>query len=728
MSNFIVGPAGSGKTTLLLQRASSAAQQSPVLITSSSSSALLELRKGVVHPNVTIESIQTLAVELLEGSETVDDARAARLFEESAHSLLTLEWTEFIEAEVDPEIPGLRAPQRFLEAAFRLFCKLLDARISPDQFLESALRGAAQFYANPPNFANPNLLFYTKDSYRDSLDVDPTELGRQYRREIDLAKILAKLYRSYLDHPVRHGCLTGRDAVAQAASLLEKATETAAKMRARFPLVFADDVQEFTLGELQFLQAIYGADLDGVTLAGDPESATSTFRGARPDRVFAVQGPRIALEEQRRSPFAVDVACRHLSGASGSPPVSTDPAVGLRLFRATTRRAEAQFIADRVIELLNAGVAHDDIAVIFRSVQTIGPYRDALLERNVRVQVAGDLNVFSEAEALDALALLWAVHDPFRHDYLLRVLAGGALALSDAAIASLCGDPADAQTLLFSEPLADLSESTGRRWDPKRDLRLGWNVLRGDRDYDLDADALARLRRFRELRSRWVEALRTHSLRAAVRLIWSEGLARSGPAASARSAYQQLVLRRLDDRMERYSKQHPHATIGDFLEDAERRMQSAFESCELREVAGAVRILSIDAARGREFDHVMLPNVRAGCFPRWYVPDAFLYSPSLGMIAKENVGEARAARTAKFTYYMFASKAREAYNREERRAFVYAMRRARRSVLVTAHERPTRGVTAPEFLSELQAARLPGTVDSSDRWQPAKTVYGQTSR
>lgn len=728
MSEFITGPAGSGKTTQLVRQALEAAEQSQILVTSPSPSTLGLLRERVRHPSAAVERLQTLAIELLTGSELVDDARAAVLFEQASHSLLSLEWTEFIEAEVDPEIPGLRAPERFLEAAFRLFCKLRDARISPKQFLESALRGATQFYANPPNFANPNLLFYTKDSYRDSLDVDGTELQRQYRREIDLAKILAKLYQSYLAHPVRKGCLTGRDSVAQAAEMLEKEPQAAARMRARFPRVFADDVQEFTLGELQFLQAIYGPELQGVTLAGDPESATSTFRGARPDRVFAVQGTRSALEGQHRSPFAVDVACRHLSGSPGSPPISTDPTIGLRLFRATTRRAEAQFVADHVIELLNAGVAHGEIALLFRSVETIRPYRDALLERNVRVQVAGDLNVFTEPEALDALAVLWAVHDPFRHEYLLRVLSGPALAFSDAAVAVLCADPPDAQTLLLAEPLADLSESTGRRWDPKRDLRLGWNVLRGDQDGQLDALTLSRLREFRIRRARWVEALRTHSLRSAARLIWSEGLARNGAPESARAVYQQLVLKRLDDRMERFVQQHPDATLGDFLEDASNRMDSAFEASELREVPGAVRILSIDAARGREFDHVVLPNVRAGCFPRWYVPDAFLYSPSLGMIAKENVGEAKAARTAKFTYYMFASKAREAYNREERRAFIYAMRRAKKSVLVTAHERPTRGVTAPEFLAELQAARLPGTIDSSDHWQPAKTVFGQTLR
>jgi superfamily I DNA/RNA helicase len=187
--------------------------------------------------------------------------------------------------------------------------------------------------------------------------------------------------------------------------------------------------------------------------------------------------------------------------------------------------------------------------------------------------------------------------------------------------------------------------------------------------------------------------------------------------------YQQQTLSRLYDRVVRYTQEHADASLGDFLEYAQSRMESDFEAQELTEHRNAVRISSIDAARGREWDHVIIPCARAGSFPRWYAPDAFLYSPSLGMIAKENVGDARAARTAKFTYYMFRTKAREQYNREERRAFVYAMRRARRSVLVTASERPTRGVSAPEFLAELQAARLPGTVDVSDRWRPARTVY-----
>ncbi len=722
MSVFIVGPAGCGKTTELVRRAHAAADRGRILITSSSNASLDVLRSRIAHPNAALLPLHEVALELVHDGESIDDVRAAKLFEEAAQPLLSLEWTEFIEAELDPEVPGLRAPERFLDAAFRMLCKLRDARITPEQFLESSLRGAAQFYAKPPNLAHPDLLYYTKDSYRDSLDADAAELQRQYRREIDLAKILAKLYRAYLDHPVRHGCLTARDAIAEAASRAQAGPAFGQRARDCYPCAFVDDAQELTLGELQFLQAIYGDTLTGVTLAGDSESATSAFRGARPDRVFALPGERVTLPERSRSPVAIDVACRHLLGTPGAPKIGMDPDIGLTLFRASTQRAEAQFVAEHVIELLDRGVAHDRIALIFRSVATVRPYRDALLARNVRAQVVGDVNIFTEPEALDALAILWFAYDPFRHEYLLRVLAGAAMGLSDASVVTLCSEPPDPQTPLFGELEAGTENRSGR-WDPKRDLRLGWNVLRGEQDARLPELARERIAALRAKRIAWLDAMQRLSLTQIVRMVWSEGLARSGQPGGARALYQQQTLARLYERVASFARTHAGASLGEFLEHAQERMDSAFESCETSEAAGAVRILSLDAARGREFDHVVLPNVRAGAFPRWYVPDAFLYSPSLGMIAKENVGDAKAARTAKFTYYMFRTKVREAYNREERRAFVYALRRARKSVLVTASERATRGVSAPEFLAELQAANLPGVVDRSDRWRPALSFY-----
>ena len=724
MSSFITGGAGTGKTFELLRRAGEAATGG-VLVTAATQASLEVLRSRCGDERITIRSLEDLALEVLgrksgDGSQPqlIDDVQAALLFEEAAQPLLSLEWTEFMEAQVDPEVPGLRAPQRFLDAAFHLFSKFRDALVTPEQFQESALRGATSFYAQPPNFAHPDLLYYTKDTHQDSLNVDKTELQRQYRREVDLAKILAKLYRSYLDHPVKQGCLTARDAIAEAVKVLREQPALGEEIAARNPSAFVDDAQQMTIAQLQLLEAIYGKEAAAVTFACDEASATATFRGARPDRVLALPGERSELGEQRRSPYAVDIACRHLLGQGGSPPVSTDPQVGLTLFRATTRKAETQFIAEHVAALIDGGAKPEEIALLFRSVSNTRAYCDALLDRNIPAQIAGDLNVFGEPEALDALAILWFVHDPFRHEYLLRVLSGDAVAFSDSTLALLCEEPEDTQTQLFAEEPSIENGPRAPRWDPMRDVRLGWNVLRGDRDATLPDLARDRLMRLRELRTQWLNALRSLALPDLARLVWSQGLARAGEPASARAQYQQLTLHRLYERIVSFAAEHPDESLAEFLAYAEERMNSDFESCETIEGGKAVRLLSIDAAVGHEFDHVIVPNARAGAFPRYYVPDAFLYSPSLGMIAKENVGEARAARTAKFSYYMYKSKTRERYNLEERRAFVYALRRAKRSALVTASEKATRGIAAPEFLAELQAARLPGTVDVTDKWRP----------
>jgi superfamily I DNA/RNA helicase len=724
VSSFITGTAGTGKTAELIRRAVEAAA-SGVLLTAATAASLETLRSRCREERVDIRSLDDLAIEILrrksrDGAQPllIDDVQAALLFEEAAQPLLSLEWTEFMEARVDPEVPGLRAPQRFLDAAFHLFSKFRDALVTPEQFQESALRGATSFYAQPPNFAHPDLLYYTKESHQDSLNVDKSELQRQYRREVDLAKILAKLYRSYLDHPVKQGCLTPRDAIAEAVKALEEQPALGEAIAARYPAAFVDDAQQMTIAQLRLLEAIYGREAAAVCFVCDETSATATFRGARPDRVLALPGERFDAGEQRRSPYAIDVACRHLLGIAGSPPLSVDPQVGLTLFRATTRKAETQFIAEHVAALIASGTKPEEIALLFRSVANSRAYCDALLDRNISAQIAGDLNVFGEPEAVDALAILWFVHDPFRHEYLLRVLSGGAVAFSDATLAKLCDEPEDSQTQLFSEEPSIESGPRAPRWDPMRDVRLGWNVLRGDRDASLPDLALDRLMRLRELRKQWLNALRSLALPEFARLVWSQGLARAGEPESARALYQQLTLRRLYDRIAAFAAEHPDESLAEFLAYAEERMNSGFESCETIEHGKAVRILSIDASVGREYEHVIVPNARAGAFPRYYVPDAFLYSPSLGMIAKENVGEARAARTAKFSYYMYKSKTRERYNLEERRAFVYALRRAKRSALVTACEKATRGIAAPEFLAELQAARLPGAVDLSDKWRP----------
>ena len=652
------------------------------------------------------DAVASLAFDILRRAGTtvhiVDDVDAALTFEQSAQALFALEWTEFLDGGLDPEVPGLRSPARFLDSAFRLIRKLRDAAISPAEFLSRSLSGATSFYAKPPNFAHPDLLYATKDAYRDSLDVSPAELERQYRREIDLAKILSRLYEHYATTTAQSGRMTARDAIVTAKEQLRSSSQLLGEMQSLYPFAFIDDAEELTSGELGLLQTIYGETFANVTLAGDPNSAIGTFRGARPDRVFQLASERVELHEQHRSPVALEIACAQLT-ANPKRPDKRDAERALRIFRAQTQREEASYIADHIAALIEGGAEPASIAVLFRSTADVATYADALLRRDIPAIVSGDVNLFADRRALDALALLWNVWDPFRHDWLLRTLAGPSLALSDSSVATLCAEPANPQTPLFVFDDEPSPTARAGRWDPKRDLRLGWNVIRGEQDAALSSPARERIERFRALREGWIEALQTLSFDEFLRLVWSEGLARHGAPGSATALAQQAILARLRDRLVAFFESHPLGNLGDALRYAEGRAASDLETCEDFGDHRFVRMMSIDAARGLTFEHIVIPDARAGSFPRWYAPDTFLFSPALGMIPKENVGDAKAARTAKFSYYLYRAKTRDNYNAEERRAFVYALRRASKSALVTASERATRGTAAPEFLEELRS-------------------------
>ncbi len=759
----LVGAPGSGKTTALIERArkialgdtgaagdaTEAADADPrgippmvvVLSPSDAGVARLQALLDVCEPSpgrspepelgaefaaartarVVATSFGDLAFAVLRDAKTggdgvpavarIDEVRAAQHFERAGAEIYALDWSEF-SAEVDPEITGLRAPERFAAAAFRLIRKLRASLVSPQEFRELGLRGANAFFANPPNLADAELIAGTQAKYRDSLRASPAELDRQHRREIDLVKILARLYASYVETLSADGALTPADAVYEAATLLRERPRLRERVRGRYRAALVDDAQDTTAGQLALLEGIFGGDSPDVTLCGDAAQATRGFgAGARGAEVFKRAGASIELTAQYRCPPAIAAAALRALDPSAplpqpAPPLATanpdrTAAQSLYFYRAESVRDEARYVAAEIAGLIRGGMKPERIAVVMRNLGCARTYVDAILARDVPADVAGAASIYDYPVVRDALAALWSAVDPFRHDYLLRTLEAPWMRLSDASIAALCGEAADPQPLLFELP-DDAAETGDRRWDRRRDLRLGRNVTRGDVDADLPPQCRERLEAFRAARTRWEEAGRTLSLGSQARLILEESvLATLAPGARAR--FDSGLVARLLAELDAFADRVPLGTLDDFLSDAE---SAADGEADLLSIAprdrAAVRVGDVEAVKGEEFDAVFAVDVRAGAWPRYYVPDAFLFMPSLGMIPKENVGDARAARTAKFTYALFRYKIREKYNGEERRAFYCAATRARERLYVSASGRATRGVSAPEIFEELR--------------------------
>lgn len=717
----ISGAAGTGKSVALAlraERARTALQRDEVaLVTAPGEPGVARLRETLgetlADRRVVCAALGDVAFDLLcehrfEGErsadlELIDDVRAAEIFERAGADLFSLEWTEFVSAQVDPEVTGMRVPERFAAAAFRLIRKLRIADISPDAFATAGLRGAASFYARPPNLMNLELTLQTPQRYRDSLMVDASELARQREREIDLVKVFGRLYRTYLGLLVAGGCLTRIDALVEARALLETRADLRERARARFRYCLVDDAQDLNEAEVRFLGEVFPA-LERVTLAGDAQQRTLGFAGKRAEGILDRATHTFVLEEQHRGTPGVVAAARRILDPKGSS-VTNAPEVAV--YRADDALREAAYVAQRVAEAIATGTSPNAIAIITRSLRCCEGYAESLLERGIAVDPAGEGSLYDFAPIEDALAPLWALADPYRHDWLLRNLEAPWLRLSDATIATLSGEPADAQTLLF-DVHSGVEDERGRRWERHRNLRLGRNVVRGDRDGELTPHSLERLREFREARLRWAALERSLDLVQLARAIFAETVLAAG-SNDARTRFAGCMVERLVREIERFARRETRAGLLDFLVHAERVAASDDDFLRIEPVdRSAVALLDVEAAKGREFAHVFVVDVRAGAFPRYYVPEAFLFTPAYGMIPKENVGDAASsARTAKFTYLQHKLGLRTKYNAEERRALYCAASRARERLTITASGRATKGVAAPELLEELRSGITP---------------------
>jgi superfamily I DNA/RNA helicase len=724
---LITGPVGSGKSDALAQRYAALLTASDIapeatLVASSHSDGARELAARIARRldgatqaafayapfvGITLDALAfaivtdgALAGGLAPDIERLEPDEIEEIFERAAAPLFSAEWAEYLGADIDPEISGLRTPDRFASAVLRLIVKLRDAGISPDTMLAHALRGASAFYGKPPNFADPGLLFATKDEYRSSLLVGPAELERQHRREIDLAKIVAKLYRSYIDELVRHGCLSAGDAVAEATRLLGEQPPLAAAYRERLAFAIVDDAHDLRSGEVRMLQALFGAKLRAVTFAGTLQSAIHNFAGARPEATFKLATTTIELPAGTLVPPAI-AACAHAI-ATGSVAPQTVAAAEVRVHRAADRDAEVAFVTQSVAGLIAAGTPAARIAVVHRTARTLAAYEDALVDAGVPVALYGDIDLLARPEAGDALAALWVAVDPYRHAWLLRMLALPMLALGDITLGALCGEPANPQAVLFPLPVAE--PEGDRRWDRRRDVRLAMNVLRGERDHDLSPLARERIVAFRERRSAWAAHARDAGTSAARAIVEDAGLYAARPnETTARAARRAFIVDAVLALIGRYAARHPGGPLEDALEMLARIAPAERGPLVHGRDGTGVFAGSIDRIGPRRFDHVFAVDARAGSFPPYYVPDAFLFSPSHGMVPKDAAGDAPAGRTAKFTWYSHQTKLKEAYAREHRRLLALAMSRADAGVTVSASGRATRGIGAPEFAAELRA-------------------------
>jgi ATP-dependent exoDNAse (exonuclease V) beta subunit len=374
--------------------------------------------------------------------------------------------------------------------------------------------------------------------------------------------------------------------------------EVRTDLRARWGLVLVDEFQDTNARQYELLDAIGG---DRLFMVGDEWQSIYRFRGADVDvfrarRADPAGGTVVPMRENFRSDAPVlDVVNRIFGNERlfgdryedvhpGTERQRSVPGPAVELLVVPDpdgegREAEARRVAERIAQLVEAGEATPgEIAVLYARGTGVDHYERALRAWGLPVLRDASAGFYDQRDVRDVLALLALVRNHADDHAALAVLAGPLARLEWDDLARVVDRAREAGTSLLAAAGADEHDgcravaAVVRELD---DVALGGSLVElvgkatGIERFELGAALAAD------------GAVRIANLRRLVEL-----------AASA----EQVGVRELTGFLE--------------FVDAQRRDARVGEASIADEATGAVRLMTIHAAKGLEFPHVFV--VEAG--------------------------------------------------------------------------------------------------------------------
>ncbi|WP_408630028.1 ATP-dependent helicase [Actinomycetospora lemnae] len=480
--------------------------------------------------------------------------------------------------------------------------------------------------------------------------------------------------------------------------------------RAAVRHLVVDDVQDMDPQQVELARTL-GAAADDWVLAGDPDSSVLGFRGADPALLRDADPGGLAtvvLHPDHRSRPALRAAvARVVAALPGTGPGRTrtaptpseayddggddDGLVTVDVYATTGRQAAA--VADRLRRAhLTDGVPWSRMAVLVRSVAgSLPPLRRALLAAGVPLAVPADDTPLAALPAVaPLLTVLRCAADPQRLD------ADTALALLSSPLGG--ADPLAVRRL--RRGLLRRHEAGGGAADTPSDALLVDALLDHIAQEKnplalLSPSEAAPLARVGELLAAAAGAIDAGaSVPDVLWAVWDRsGLQRRWVAASERGGVTGAQADRdldavvaLVERAARYVEDLPGGTVAGFVAQADDQRIRADTLAPRAPDGEAVALLTAHAARGREWDVVIIPDVQEGTWPDLRRRGTLLGVERLVDVLAGIPDDPAVAGQAPLLA-------------EERRLFAVALSRARRAVHVSAVE--AEDVTPSRFLDDV---------------------------
>jgi DNA helicase-2/ATP-dependent DNA helicase PcrA len=516
-----------------------------------------------------------------------------------------------------------------------------------------------------PKSAPPRLLLAQIQRWKDRA-LGPEEVPQGEALALADGKGLA-LYRAYQERLRALNAADFGDLILHMVALLRRDPERLARLQRRFRYVMVDEYQDTNVAQYLWIRLLVEGERR-LCCVGDEDQSIYSWRGAEVENILRFErdfpGARIIrLERNYRSSEPILAAASGLIAHNRARlgktlrAAAADGAEGEKVHvqRLEDSDEEARFVAGLIERWRAAGERLGEIAILVRAGFQTRAFEEQLLARNVPYRVVGGLRFYERAEIRDALAyarLLLHPGDDLAFERILNVPKRG---VGEAALRTLRAEAARRGVALYEAGRALLAAGQLRG-------RAGEGIGRLLEDLE---------------RARALLASGGGAPKAVERLLEDVGyfdLWRREASLEAEG--------RLENLREFLRVMGEFDSLGEFLDHV-----ALVTELDQAEEGEKVSLMTLHAAKGLEFDIVVLPGWEEGLFPN--------------ARALEEGGD-------------------EALEEERRLAYVGLTRARRRAVITHARYRrifgQIQGAMPSRFLDELPEA----CIDTSPLFLPSQ--------
>lgn len=280
----------------------------------------------------------------------------------------------------------------------------------------------------------------TERDRRDVLAEDYPDLERW-------AEPIEQIFDAYAERKRQSNCMDFDDLLLNLLRLLREHADIREQIRQRFSHILVDEYQDTNAPQEEIIRLLSGGPDSQLMVVGDDAQSIYSWRGANVQHIlsFGQRYPDASvfrIETNYRSvPAILAVSNSAIAGNTRQyrKELRSARAAGSMLpaiIPAPDNRTEAAFVARRIDELLDGGMAGRDIAVLYRAHFHSLDVQMELTRRHIPFRITSGLRFFEQAHVKDVVSFLRLLVNP-RDEVAFRRIVGTFPGVGDATAAKL---------------------------------------------------------------------------------------------------------------------------------------------------------------------------------------------------------------------------------------------------------------------------------------------------